>query len=314
MAQERFYACEVCWRDNAFDFAEEVLTPLRLKEREAKRLFRSLTCPRCESPVDPLTRLVTPTDEEVRYTIIARRFDKLHRDDLIEFRSFLIRYPMLGLTKPFGEVLLKAMKKARKPVLEPRIWHHATRNLDGPALVPRTQQRASRAGRFNQIGQMVIYLGADEKTAAVEVLREPIAGERIRIAAVELHEHLTVLDLRMVIGVGDPAGHWILRNVVDRRFISEPTDDTDESRPQYRLPQFVADLARSRGFQGILYQSTRPSAYNNPDTFGGDNLVIFYPFPRYTVRPDSVFEFAEPDYDPWATERWILQRVLVNSC
>jgi hypothetical protein len=56
-----------------------------------------------------------------------------------------------------------------------------------------------------------------------------------------------VLDLRSVVWGEDPIRQWILRNVVDSRFISEPTSDLEDTRPEYRIPQFIADLARRMG-------------------------------------------------------------------
>jgi len=99
------------------------------------------------------------------------------------------------------------------------------------------------------VGQAYAYFGSDEKTAAVELLREPRAGARVRVEQIEICESLDVLDLSFTFLGEDPTGHWILRNVVDRRAVSEPTDDADRSRPQYRIPQFVADLARKLGFR-----------------------------------------------------------------
>lgn len=93
---------------------------------------------------------------------------------------------------------------------------------------------------------------------------------------------------------------------MDSRFISEPTNDIEDTRPQYRIPQFIGDLARRRGFRGIVYSSTRPSAYNNPDA-KGHNVVLFDPFPPRIVEDEKIVEFAEPSYDPFGLERWILQ-------
>jgi len=141
----------------------------------------------------------------------------------------------------------------------------------------------------------------------VEVLRAPKAGQPICIADVRILEAVDVLDLRFVFCGNDGIGHWILRNVVDRRFISEPTSDTDDHRPQYRVPQFVADLARKRNFRGILYDSTRPSAYNNPEAFG-HNLVLFDPIPEHTIDDDRVLKFEEGETDLSSLERWQIHR------
>jgi hypothetical protein len=271
-----------------------------------RRLYHALTCPRCESRVRPGTFVVAANQDQIRQSIQSRKFDKLYRREIEAFRSFVIQYPMLGARHRFGELLRKVMKRAKKTALEPRSWFHATTTLEGPALTPRTREQAEKAGRYHQCGQIALYLGSDEKTAVVEKLRHPKPGIPLRIAEVALREPLPVLDLRMALWGENPAGHWVLRNVVDSRFVSEPTNESDKSRPQYRVPQYVADLARKHGFRGILYDSTRPSAYNNPEAVGC-NLVLFEPIPAYDVRPAVAVEFAEGDYDRWCLDRWPLQ-------
>ena len=216
---------------------------------------------------------------------------------------------MLGADHPFGKVLSKAMKRAQRKALAAAIWHRATTNPVEPNFSPRPALESIRANRYNQIGQAAWYLASDEKTAAVEVMRRPIAGVSICIAKVELNETITVLDLRSAIGA-DPLRQWILRNVVDGRFISEPAAADEDGRPEYRVPQFIADLARRNKFRGILYDSTRPSPQNNPDAVGY-NVVVFDPYPAHTIAAERAVAFvapdlADPDYDPF-DEVWRLR-------
>jgi hypothetical protein len=232
----------------------------------------------------------------------------LYSAQLKDFREFLINYPMLGAAHPFGRLLSNVMKRAKKTTLEPSTWYRAAWYRDEPRFGPRAAHESTKGNRYNQIGQAAWYLGSDEKTAAVEVMREPKARQPVCVAKVRLLEPITVLDLRSVIWGEDPIRQWILRNVVDRRFISEPTSDIEDTRPEYRIPQFIADLARRRKFRGILYDSTRPSAYNNPEA-AGHNLVIFDPFPAHAVESEITVEFGEPDYDPFSLERWRLRPV-----
>ena len=127
-------------------------------------------------------------------------------------------------------------------MLEPSVWYRATHYSDAPNFEPRPQSEATKVNRYNQIGEFAWYLGSDEKTAAVEVLRKPMSGAPVCIAPTRLLEPLVVLDLRSVIWGEDPIRQWILRNVVDKRFISQPTSDVEDTRPEYRVPQFVADF------------------------------------------------------------------------
>ena len=307
IAHDRFHACEVCCRSEAFDTVDDALGPLRLKARERTRLLQQLTCPLCGSQVCSGTAVATYTAEQLRQFRLSKKFDLLYGAQLRGFRNFLIKHPMLGSEHHFGPVLSKAMKKAEKAKLEPSIWYRAARYSDGPKFKPRASHESTRANRFNQIGQAAWYLGSDEKTAAVEIMRQPKAGQPVRLAKIKLLEPVVVLDLRSVIWGTDPIRQWVLRNVVDSRFISEPTVDIEDTRPQCRVPQFIADLARSGRFRGILYDSTRPSAYNNPEA-AGHNLVLFDPFPAYDVESEMAVEFVETDYDPmFSPERWPLR-------
>jgi RES domain len=309
-ACERFYACDVCDKEAPI-FIEEALAPLRLKQRELKRLLRHLTCPSCESPVRAGTFVVTPTTEQFRQARLSRKFDVLYSAQLKNFREFLINYPMLGAEHPFGRLLSKAMARAQTTVLEPSVWYRARKYARKPKFGPRPPVESTTAGRYNQIGQAAWYLGSDEKTVAVEVIREPEAKEKVCLAQIRLKEAIAVLDLRSVIWGEDPIRQWILRNVVDSRFISEPTGDIEDTRPEYRIPQFIADLARKRKFRGILYDSTRPSPHNNPEAVG-HNLVVFDPMPSHCVGNQAVVKFGRfgnSDDDPFCPERWPLQAV-----
>jgi hypothetical protein len=128
---------------------------------------------------------------------------------------------------------------------------------------------------------------------------------------VKILEPVAVLDLRLF--WRENARIWILREVIARRFVSEPADDLDESRPQYRVPQYIADLARRHGFQGILYDSTRPSAYSNPEAWG-TNLVLFGPFPQHELTAGEVMEFGELDSGVFSSgDRWPLRQHIPTS-
>jgi len=307
-AQERFDACEVCLKNEAFEFIDEVVVPLRLKQRELERLLGQLRCPRCESTVCSGTLVVATAADQLRQARMSRKFNTLYRSELETFREFLIEYPMLGAEHPFGRVLSNAMKRAKKTVVEPSDWYHATTYSSAPIFEPRTQAEAIKANRYNQIGQAAWYLGSDEKTAAVEKLRDPQPGKPICIAKVRILEPIVVLDLRTI-------GQWILRNAADSGLFSERASDIEDTRPEYRVPQFVADLARRGKYRGILYHSTRQSAYNNPEAVG-HNLVVFDPktYLRYHLTEnEAAFEFWEPDYDVMlCAERWPLRPVAIS--
>ena len=306
LAQERILGCEQCSKGKAFDFAGSILGPLRLKKREGARLLRALTCPNCEAHVGSDALVAVPTQEQMVQWRQSKKFESLYAKRVAEFRFHLVRFPALALNHSFGQLLARAVRRTRLTTLQPRTWYRAVRNLDNPQFGPRPQDRAGRAYRFNQIGQIAWYLGTDQKTAAVEVLRSPQQATPFAISEIEILQPVSVLDLRVKLWGDESTFHWTLRNVINRGLISQPTDDVDESRPQYRLPQFIADLAREKGARGILYNSSRPSAYNNPEAVG-DNLILFDPIPSNRIGVPIELEFFGPDYDPFGLETWKLK-------
>jgi hypothetical protein len=306
LAHERFCGCYACRSQDSFDFAQDVLRPLRLLKREHRRLFRALACPDCESRVRPGTLVLATTKEQIWHTAQSKNFDRLYERELEDFRAFLIRRPLLGPLHAFGRILAKAVGSARKTSLDPASWYRVVAvEVGEPSFEPRPSAKTVNAYRFNFVGQVTWYLGCDVQTAAVEVLRHPQPKKRFSVATVRILDTLPVLDLRRAFWGENPAGNWILREVVARGFVSEPTDDVDESRPQYRVPQYVADLARSHGFRALLYDSTRPSAYDNPEAFGY-NLAVFEPLPQRKITHTQLMQLGESHGEGINFDRWPL--------
>lgn len=183
----------MCYKSESFDIIDDALKPLGLNERESKRLLRKLTCPQCESRVSTGTFVATLAPEQRQQARLARKFDLLYGNQM-DFREFLIKYPMLGAEHSFGKMLSEAMRRAKTTTLEPQTWYRAT-SVDGFGTVgPRPSHETTRANRYNQIGQAAWYLGCDDKTAAVEMMRQPKIGEAVQLAKVRITEPISVLD------------------------------------------------------------------------------------------------------------------------
>jgi hypothetical protein len=160
------------------------------------------------------------------------------------------------------------------------------------------------AGRFNSARQLGYYVANAPETTAVEVLKWadrvawlhegnpgltaakiaehlPVTPEDAQqflknrvelkdivwISKVRLARPLKVLDVRVFAPVH--VYPILLEGLLYTGSLGQPTDSFDKSYPEYRLPQFIADLARRRRLDGIVYSSTR----DFPESFG-TNLVI----------------------------------------
>ena len=177
------------------------------------------------------------------------------------------------------------------------------------------RRRARLAARFNYAGQLGYYLASSREAAAAEVLKRSDEVARLhdrdsRITASDVARDLMIqvdeakrllerrIECKDAVGIrsmrvlrplkvldirGQAFGarnlqSRMLEALVNMGSLREPTSPDDRSCPQYRVPQFIADLARSRGLDGILYGSSCQDY--------GYNLVVFRT-PHGTVEPAS---------------------------
>ncbi len=115
-------------------------------------------------------------------------------------------------------------------------------------------------GRYNHAGNQVLYLGEDELTCYRE-LRSPVEG--VMIAEIEIPVSLKILDLNAEILEEND----IIQAIVHSTLLSSPEEGEGWSKPQYVFTRYVADVAKSVGFDAIRYPSVRHE-------FGGFNIVV----------------------------------------
>lgn len=279
LAEERFHGCQECWADNAVWDVEEVLRPLRLRQNERKRLMRVLTCPRCESPIRDYwyDRVVGYEANEIRDARRIARYNHKYQKDFNAFHRFLLKHPTLGGCHPFGQLLAKAIRRARKRTLHPATWFRAKEgeSLAAADLAPADPRiRPLRPGRFNCAGQLGYYMAQSRELAAVEVQGSRQIDNPIWVSEIHIHCPMKVLNLEIQIMGNGESLPIILAGLIYTGVLSDYGDD--ESKPQYRVPQFLADLLRERMFDGILYTRRRDSGFPNYAAWG-TNLVVLRP-------------------------------------
>jgi RES domain len=119
-------------------------------------------------------------------------------------------------------------------------------------------------GRFNHAGTPMLYLASSDDTAAAE-LGTP--GTECFVGALRLIREVKVLDL---LNIEEGEDGWdLLQALAQSALLSAPHSGEGWVRREYIFSRFVADCARSAGFDAIRYGSTK-----HP---GGSNLVIIDP-------------------------------------
>lgn len=124
------------------------------------------------------------------------------------------------------------------------------------------------AGRVNRPGVSYLYLASNSETAAAEIRPHP--GELVSVGMFEVNKDLRVVDLR----THDLTKLWrtdsqleMLEFIIAMEKIFA-TAAPPSNRSAYTLTQFLAEIFRRLGFDGVLFRST---------VGDGDNLVAFNP-------------------------------------
>lgn len=145
------------------------------------------------------------------------------------------------------------------------------------------------AGRLNRQGVSYLYIGSSRETAISEIRPHP--GHLISLGQFDTVRDLRVLDFSKPTFLDFPLTdvgleQFDLISSIDRD-LSRPI--TPERRAAYISAQFIADLVRQRGFDGVLYRSS---------VSDGTNLCVFDPHTlNYAPGSASVFRTKQVNYE-----------------
>lgn len=145
------------------------------------------------------------------------------------------------------------------------------------------------AGRLNRQGVSFLYVGSSRETAISEIRPHP--GHLISLGRFEPVRDLRVLDFSKPTFLDFPLNdlgleQFELASSIDRD-LSRPI--TPERRAAYVSAQFIADLIRQRGFDGVLYRSSVST---------GTNLCLFNPlFMNFVAGSASLFRTRSVIYE-----------------
>ncbi|RZJ02119.1 MAG: RES domain-containing protein [Brevundimonas sp.] len=266
--------CEYCyadfkdhWPDVTFrrDGAELIFMPTDLavdqsrlssawSPAEYSTLRRLVQCPRClrfdaaniylfehryadaeamESEIEELSKLGTATP----FLLLEHPFA---RKVLSEIRLHAARVDAKILDSPLYRARLSA--DTSRLGQEPDVL--ATYGPAPPAYVVE--------GRFNHAGAPMLYLANDEMIAAAEL---NAVGEECLVARLGIRKPLKILDL--IEADGEPVDEELFNALANSALLAAPRTDDGWGKPQYVFSRFLADCARSAGFDAIRYGSTK---------------------------------------------------------
>lgn len=160
---------------------------------------------------------------------------------------------------------------------------HQNRTMGAPPV------GISVAGRVNRPGVSFLYLTSDDKTAAAEIRPHP--GELVSLGCFSLTRALRVVDLTShdltkLFRSDQELKMLELIVAMEKAFaIAAPPSN----RSAYTVTQFLGELFRQLGFDGVLFRST---------VGDGNNLVIFDPSSAAWVEGSSkVIDVRKVNYE-----------------
>lgn len=153
--------------------------------------------------------------------------------------------------------------------------------------------KLAAAGRANPAGFSFLYCALEAETAIVETGRFP--GAEVSLWEFQARKALRLADLRGKMSVLEPLDTPNLADEVRKRTLlgslgralGAPVHPED-SNLEYIPTQYLAEVIRSAGYDGICY----PSALNQT----GTNVVVFDPQLIRVTRSGWVFELGRAEY------------------
>ena len=256
---------------------------------EYSTLRRLVRCPRCQRYGPANIYLFEHRISDV----------EAMEEDIATLSALGAATPFLILEHPFAQTVLAEIRAEALRVsasVQDRPMYRARRTLDvakqgqdpttpatyGPAPAPHTGE-----GRFNHAGAPMLYLANSEAVAAAEL---GVPGEDCLVGRVTILPPLKILDL--IDADGDAVDSELFNALANSALLMAPRTGEGWVKRQYLFSRFVADCARSAGFDAIRYGSTK-------DRNGVNYVILSPPEDLATLmRLDGVSQIACPDPAP----------------
>ncbi|WP_375588982.1 RES family NAD+ phosphorylase [Hoeflea alexandrii] len=220
-------------------------------EEQFERLVQDLDCPRC--------------GEKLGYTLYPYElpFDvpEEFEENVAVISTIANETPFLLLKNEFAQSVLATLEGLSQSTTATKIplGLFRARGLRGLETMSVDQFDFANPmligeGRYNHAGQPVLYLGDSMETCFHE-----LRGVHCAIAQIALDADLKVLDLANPYDSHEDQSD-LLNALAFSALLSTPQEARGYQKSAYVFSRFVADCARSAGFDAIRYPSTRASA------------------------------------------------------
>ncbi len=262
---------EVIWCDGDRVSIEHLLDLHRMPESKHEETATRLHCPNCDGSFSLGDEVGIRTSEDRERERVYRDWATRLAPRFADFTAHLARVPLLGATHSIGKRVLRSIAKFPHASLDLKDnWWRArvigaNARPDISELGPPPASECKNEGRFNHVGQRVLYVASSIEVAAAEAIRQDegvawVMAWRVGVRGpmLDLASHFDESALH------DDASYLAAGLSYIRPHLAEASEGP--WKPEYFVSRFIADAARAAGFKGLRYPSTR---------FLGDCLVLF---------------------------------------
>jgi len=271
---------------------EEIFNSINCPEKYRDDISEHLGCPNCgSSSFDRYDTVGTEDSYRIQAENHYNKALSTYNKKIQDFRGYLEQFPSLAGAHPLGRKIFKEISEKKVDSTKVRVnsWYRA-RGVDQSKVFKSNDLHAppvgkSLGGRFHHAGQSVLYLADSRDLAMTEALENPSVPSIIWIQEYKLSKSIdNVLDLRYEWDSFGQLSNLTMAGLLASGCIFERVQDRNNKwKPQYFITTFIADCARSAGYQGILYSSSRDSGFNlvlfknqdNIQPIGKPNIYIY---------------------------------------
>lgn len=242
-----------------------------VKEKLAKKMLPHFKCPYCGfSDFEMAFRVGVASAYDHELEKLYKTAKKTYHQSFIDLEKHVTDAFSMALNNPLARKIHRELKAGnlRTTEISGRFYRgrKATKKTMTTADLMVPDVGISNEGRYNHAGQSYFYISGNAFTAQLEVQQGDTTPIEIYIQEFEITEPYTkILDLShefYEISTTMPPLMVILFSFIEKR-----KNNKGNYKPDYYLTRFLADCARSEGYEGIKYTS---ALYHD-----GYNVVLF---------------------------------------
>lgn len=253
----------------------ELFYELEVPEEYWENITEHLVCPGCGHSCFELAENVgvqTQYDKEIEKH--TKKAQKKFGKKIKEFEEHLEHNPMLGFQHSFGKKIYKEIKEGNLPIQIINGEFYRARPVQTSEVLTSSKMGSApkgkpTEGRFNHSGQSHLYLANEKETALQEVSKTDnpmlVWCQKFEITK----DVKQILDLSFDWSDLSLSTSTLLLSLKMNDALDRSINNSEFWRPDYFLTRYIMDCAKSLGYSGIKYNSTR--------SYSDYNLVLFYP-------------------------------------